>query len=120
MSDDLGEVREHLARNDHRLDTLEATMESEAGLRAMLDQDQSSLKTQLAAQGKLMQAMATTQGEHSRLLTRLENKVAGVDDKVTNLDSKVTRLERNLEETKVGVLMLVGMFSKEERPDGDL
>jgi hypothetical protein len=88
-------------------------MESEASLRAMMDQDQATLKTQFAAQGKLMRAVATTQGEHSRLLARLE-------DKVTGLDSKVTRLETNLEETKVGVQLLVGMFSKKERSDGEL
>jgi hypothetical protein len=44
--------------------------------------------------GNLMRAIATTQNEHSRLLTRLEDKVVG-------LDRKVSKLEADVAETKV-------------------
>jgi len=39
MSDELIQVRDHLARHDQRLDELESRVGTEAGLRAMMDHD---------------------------------------------------------------------------------
>jgi len=96
MSDDLVEIREHLARHDGEIAELTTAMATEASLRAMMDQDQASLKTQLAVQGKLLQAMATTQGEHSRQLTHLETDVAELKTDVAEVKAGVRLIAEHL------------------------
>jgi chromosome segregation ATPase len=76
MSEELAKIRAHLAHHDARLDELESRAANEAGLRAMMDQDLATVKTKLDANTRLLEAVATTQGEHSRMLTRLETDVA--------------------------------------------
>ena len=48
-------------------------MDSEAGLRAMMDLDQAALTARFDAQDHLLRALAITQSEHTRRLTRLED-----------------------------------------------
>ena len=66
MPDDLDEIR-------RRLDVLENRLDSESGLRAMMDLDQASLTTRLDAQDNLLRALAITQSDHTSRLTRLED-----------------------------------------------
>jgi|SRR5271154_2777440 len=99
MSDDLAEIRKHLARHDGEIAELTTAIATEASLRAMMDQDQASLKTQLAVHGKLLQTVATTQGEHSRQLTHLETDVA-------ELKRDVAELKTDMAEVKVGVRLI--------------
>jgi len=47
-------------------------MDSEAGLRAMMDLVRASLTARLDAQDNLLRALAVTQSDHTRRLTRLE------------------------------------------------
>jgi chromosome segregation ATPase len=105
MSDELTRIRAHLAHHDTRLDELEAAAANEAGLRAMMDQDLATVKTKLDANTRLLQAAAATQGEHSRMLTRLE-------DRVTRVEDKVDRLRTDVGELKVGQLVIVGKLDE--------
>lgn len=66
MPDDLTEIRQRLAALETRLD-------SESGLRAMMDLDQASLTTRLDAQDNLLRALSITQSDHTGRLTRLED-----------------------------------------------
>lgn len=65
MPDELDNIRERLA-------ALEQRLESESGLRAMMDLDQASLTTRLDAQDNLLRALAITQSDHTSRLTRVE------------------------------------------------
>lgn len=65
MPDELDSIRE-------RLTALENRLESESGLRAMMDLDQASLTVRLDAQDNLLRALAITQSDHTSRLTRLE------------------------------------------------
>ena len=66
MPDELDDIRERLA-------ALEQRLESESGLRAMMDLDQPSLTTRLDAQDNLLRALSITQSDHTSRLTRLED-----------------------------------------------
>jgi len=79
-------------------------MNSEAGLRAMMDLDQASLTTRLDAQDNLLRALAVTQSDHtSRFrrvddrLTRVEDRLTRVGDRVTHVDGTVTRVETGVQ-----------------------
>ena len=65
MPDELDDIRERLA-------AVEARLESESGLRAMMDLDQASLTVRLDAQDNLLRALSITQSDHTSRLTRLE------------------------------------------------
>ena len=65
VSDELDRIRE-------RLTALENRVESEAGLRAMMDLDQATLTRRFDAQDKLLRALIVTQSDHTARLTRLE------------------------------------------------
>jgi hypothetical protein len=83
MPDELDDIR-------RRLDALETRMDSEAGLRAMLDLDQAALTARFDAQDHLLRALAITQSEHTRRLTRLE-------DGQQRLEGAVGRVEVGLQ-----------------------
>jgi hypothetical protein len=51
-----------------RLGTLEAKVETEAHLRAAMDNDMATLDAKFGVQQKLIQAVAKTQSEHTALL----------------------------------------------------
>jgi chromosome segregation ATPase len=86
MPDELDEIR-------RRLDVLESRMDSEAGLRAMMDLDQATLTARFDAQDNLLRALAVTQSDHTRRLTRLEGKLDRLEGKVDRLEGKVDGLE---------------------------
>jgi hypothetical protein len=66
VPDELDDIRDRLA-------ALEQRLESESGLRAMMDLDQASLTVRLDAQDNLMRALSITQSDHTSRLTRLED-----------------------------------------------
>jgi hypothetical protein len=66
----------HTNEFDHleqRVTYLEDRVESESGLRAMMDLDQSRIMVRLDAQDRLLQALADTQSDHTARLTRVED-----------------------------------------------
>lgn len=83
MPDELDDIR-------RRLNALETRMDSEAGLRAMVDLDQAALTARFDAQDHLLRALAITQSEHTKRLTRLE-------DGQQRLEGAVGRVEVGLQ-----------------------
>jgi chromosome segregation ATPase len=86
LPNELDEIR-------RRLDVLESRMDSEAGLRAMMDLDQASLTVRLDAQDNLLRALAVTQSEHTRRLTRLEDGHRRLEEGQQRLEEGQQRLE---------------------------
>ena len=78
MPDDLDEIR-------RRLTALEDRLDSESGLRAMMDLDQASLTTRLDAQDNLLRALAITQSDHTGRLTRLEGAMGRVESGIRDI-----------------------------------
>jgi predicted nucleic acid-binding Zn-ribbon protein len=90
MPDELDEIR-------RRLDALESRMDSEAGLRAMMDLDQATLTARFDAQDNLLRALAITQSEHTRRLTRLEEGQRRLEGGQRSLEGAVGRVEVGLQ-----------------------
>jgi predicted nuclease with TOPRIM domain len=113
MPDELDEIR-------RRLDVLESRMDSEAGLRAMMDLDQATLTARFDAQDNLLRALAVTQSDHTRRLTRLEGKVDSLEGKFDRLEGKVEGLEggqRDLQgavaRVEVGLQTIITLLSQD-------
>jgi chromosome segregation ATPase len=67
MADDLENSRQWRDTVETRLGKLEAKVEEQAGLRAAMDEDMSSLKVEFRAQRTLLQSLHDTQQEHTAL-----------------------------------------------------
>jgi hypothetical protein len=90
MPDEMDDIR-------RRLDALESRMDSEAGLRAMMDLDQAALTARFDAQDNLLRALAITQSEHTRRLTRLEDGQRRLEGGQLKLEGAVGRVEVGLQ-----------------------
>ena len=113
MPDELDEI-------PPRLDALENRMDSEAGLRAMRDLDQASLTARFDAQDHLLRALAVTQSEHTRRLTRLEDGQQRLEGGQQRLEGGQQRLEggqRKLEgavgRVEVGLQTILTLLRKD-------
>jgi hypothetical protein len=72
MTDDLEDSAQWRGSIESRLGTLETKVETEAHLRAAMDEDMGTLSAKFGVQEKLIQAISVTQSEHTTRLTRLE------------------------------------------------
>jgi len=90
VPDELDEIRQ-------RLERLESRMNSEAGLRAMMDLDQASLTARLDAQDNLLRALAITQSEHTSRLRRVDERLTRLEDGQRRLEDAVTRVETGVQ-----------------------
>jgi hypothetical protein len=72
-----------------RLDTPESRLNSESGLRAMMDLDQASLTMRLDAQDNLLRALSITQSDHTSRLTRLEEGHRRLEDSVGRVETGI-------------------------------
>ena len=113
MPDELDEIR-------RRLDVLESRMDSEAGLRAMMDLDQATLTARFDAQDNLLRALAVTQSDHTRRLTRLEDGQRRLEGTVERLEGTVGRVEGTVERlegtvgrVEVGLQTIITLLSKD-------
>jgi acyl-coenzyme A thioesterase PaaI-like protein len=117
-----------------RVSTLEATVETEARLRAQVDKDMSDLKVEFRVQRSLLQALAGTQSEHTATLAdhtatladhtaTLADHTATLADhtaRLTRLEAGQARLEADMTTVKVGVQTIVGMLDRvigDDSPD---
>ena len=103
MPDELDDIR-------RRLDALERRMDSEAGLRAMMDLDQATLTARFDAQDHLLRALATTQSEHTSRLTRLEDGQRRLEDGQRRLEGGHRRLEGAIARVETGIQTIIGML----------
>src|SRR5579875_3964679 len=93
MTDDLADMRARQDRLEGRVAVLEATVKEEAGLRAKMDSDLGEMKATLIAHKHSLQALHETQSDHTRRLTRIEDKVGRVEDSVGKIEDKVGKIE---------------------------
>jgi hypothetical protein len=107
MSDDLGGFAEWRDKMEARVSTLEVTVKTEARVRATMDRDMSDLGLKLDVQGRLLQAVAETQSDHTVRLTRLE---VGQADHTARLN----RLETGQAKILAGVQTIVGLLDRQE------
>jgi septal ring factor EnvC (AmiA/AmiB activator) len=82
MTDDLTEMRGRQDRLEGRVTVLEATVKEEASLRAKMDSDLGEMKATLIAHKHSLQALHDTQTDHTKRLTRIENRVENIEVRV--------------------------------------
>jgi chromosome segregation ATPase len=104
MTDDLTELRGRQDRLEGRVTVLEATVKEEAGLRVKMDSDLGEMKATLIAHKHSLQALHDTQSDHTKRLTRIENKVENIESRVGNIEGRVENIEGRVEniEQKLG------------------
>lgn len=111
MPDELDELR-------RRLDTVESRLDSESGLRAMMDHDLAKLAVRLDAQDRLLRALSATQSDHTQRLTRIEDRVGGLEVRFTGLEEqfgaiveRFGHVEGTVSRVEVGVQAILGLLS---------
>ena len=107
MSDDLEDFAEWRDNIESRVSTLEVTVETQARVRAQMDKDMSDLSVKLDAQGRLLQALADTQSEHTAVLT---DHTAVLADHTARL----TRLEAGQAKVLAGVQAIIGLLDGQD------
>jgi predicted nucleic acid-binding Zn-ribbon protein len=106
VPDELDEIRQ-------RLDTLESRLNSESGLRAMMDLDQASLTMRLDAQDNLLRALAITQSEHTSRLRRVEERLTGVEERLTGVEERLARVDGTVTRVETGVQAILALLRED-------
>jgi chromosome segregation ATPase len=120
VADDFDAIRERQDRTEGRVIALEDDARIRARAFADMDRDVSDLKVQYGKQKQMLQAVGDTLSDHTKRLTRLEEKVDdhtqrlirletkfdGLETKFDGLEARVGGLETNMAQvkTKLGVV----------------
>jgi chromosome segregation ATPase len=104
MTDDLTEMRGRQDRLEGKVAVLGATVKEEASLRANMDSDLGEMKATLIAHKHSLQALHDTQSDHTRRLSRIEDKAGSIENMVGSIEEKVGGIENRVRgvENKVG------------------
>ena len=89
MPNDLAEMRDRQDRLEDRVTVLEVTVQKEAALRAKMDSDLGDVKATLNAHTGSLQALHDTQSDHTRRLTRIEDRLGNVEDRLGNVEEQL-------------------------------
>jgi septal ring factor EnvC (AmiA/AmiB activator) len=106
VPDELDEIRQ-------RLDTLESRLNSESGLRAMMDLDQATLTVRLDAQDNLLRALSITQSDHTSRLTRLEDGHRRLEEGHRRLEDGQHRLEDTVARVETGIHAILTLLRED-------
>jgi archaellum component FlaC len=103
MTDDLQDPQQWRDSIEARVGTLEATVRTEAHLRATMDFDMGKMQAEFRAQRSMLQALHDTQQDHTRRftgvegrLTNVEDRLGGVEDRLTGVDGRLGGVEDRL------------------------
>jgi len=110
MADDLTGFRDRQDRLEGRVAVLEVTVEREADLRAKMDSDLGEMKATLKAHERSLQAVHDTQSDHTRRLTRIEDKVVTLDDRLGNVEVRLGTVEEKLDTVRIGVHAILDLL----------
>jgi len=110
MADDHTELRGRHDRLEGRVAVLEATVKEEAGLRAKMDSDLGEMKATLIAHKHSLQALHDTQSDHTKRLTRIEDRVGNIEDRVGSIEDRVGNIEQVLGDVRIGVHAILDLL----------
>lgn len=128
MTAELTQIRQRLERVEERLDTMQITIDEQAGLRAMMDMDQATLTARFDAQDHLLRALAITQSEHGTQLRKLateqrrmaeeQQRMAGEQQRMAGEQQRMSgeqqRMGATLDVVHEGVTTILGLLSEKE------
>ena len=97
MTDDLADPQQWRDSIETRVGTLEATVRTEADLRATMDFDMGKMQAEFRAQRSMLQALHVTQQDHNRRLAGVEGRLTGVEDRLTNVEGGLQLVRAGVE-----------------------
>ena len=97
MTDDLADPQQWRDSIETRVGTLEATVRTEADLRATMDFDMGKMQAEFRAQRSMLQALHVTQQDHNRRLAGVEGRLAGVEGRLTNVEGGLQLVRAGVE-----------------------
>jgi hypothetical protein len=110
MTNDLADPQQWRDNIETRVGKLEATVRTEADLRAAMDFDMGKMQAEFRAQRSMLQALHDVQQDHTRRLTGVEDRLTGVEDRLTGVDDRLTGVEDRLGQVESGLdLVRVGI-----------
>jgi chromosome segregation ATPase len=112
MPDELAEMRNRQDSFDVRLTRLEETVRVQADLRAAMDSDISDIRQEQRAQRGMLQALATTQSEHTARLTSIEARLGNVENRLGSVENRLGTVESTLGNVQAGVQTIIAMLDR--------
>jgi chromosome segregation ATPase len=106
MAGDLMNMRDRQDRLEGRVAVLESTVEQEATLRAGMDEELSGLKVQK----KMLQALIDTQSDHTKRLTRVEDRLGSVEDRLGSVEDRLGSVEEEIGTVRIGVHAILDLL----------
>jgi peptidoglycan hydrolase CwlO-like protein len=113
VPDELGDTRRRLDVVEQRLDAVESRINSEAGLRAMMDLDQATLTARFDAQDHLLRALAVTQSEHGTQLRRLATEQTRLAKEQSRMADEQARTTSTIARVEAGVRTIVELLERD-------
>ena len=121
MANDLEGFAQWQDNIEARVSTLETTVETEATVRAQMDEDMSNLKVEFRVQKELLQALAETQSDHTATLAGHTATLAEHTATLADHTQRLIRLESGMTDVQVGIRTIIGLLDRElddeEEPD---
>jgi predicted nuclease with TOPRIM domain len=108
MTDDPADPQQWRDGIEARVGTLEATVKTEAQLRATMDFDMGKMQAEFRAQRSMLQALHVTQQDHTRRLTNVESELVNVKDRLGSVEDRLTNVEGGLQLVHAGVEAIHG------------
>jgi chromosome segregation ATPase len=96
MTDDLEDPQQWRDTIEARVGTVEATVKTEAQLRATMDFDMGEMKAEFRAQRSMLQALHVTQQDHNRRLGGVEGRLTGIEGRLTGVEGRLEGVEGRL------------------------
>ena len=81
-----------LENHEQRITVLEERVDEQARLRAGQDRDLADIAENVRAQGRLIQALAVTQSEHTQALAQLQNGMGRLENGMQQIVGKLDLL----------------------------
>jgi peptidoglycan hydrolase CwlO-like protein len=113
VPDELGDTRRRLDVVEQRLDAVESRINSEAGLRAMMDLDQATLTARFDAQDHLLRALAVTQSEHGTQLRKLATEQTRLAEEQSRMADEQARTTSTIARVEAGVRTIVELLERD-------
>jgi peptidoglycan hydrolase CwlO-like protein len=88
---------------DQRVTVLEERMDQEAGLRASQDRDLSEMAATVKTNKDLLQALATTQSEHTQKLDRLDRQMGEMRGQMGEMLNGMGEMRGEVSEVRSGM-----------------
>jgi hypothetical protein len=96
MTDDLADPQQWRDSIEARVGTLEATVKTEAHLRATMDFDMGKMQAEFRAQRSMLQALHDVQQDHTRRLTGVEGELGNIKDRLGNVEGELGNIKDRL------------------------